>query len=341
MLEFRCTEDRKTRPDRTLTPHPNRSDMNHPKKLISIVSPCYNEERSIEECCDIVRNIMEQKLPDYDYEHIFCDNASTDRTVEILKARAANDRRIKIIVNNRNFGILKSNYNGVMATSGDAVVLFMPVDLQDPPDLIVEFVRHWEHGLEAVYGIRMTREENVFTRTLRNLYYLLLSKISYVDYPQRVGDFQLVDRKVVDAMRRIDDSQPFMRMMAFELGFRAKGIPYTWARRKYGTSRNSLMSMVNQGLNGLTSYSTIPIRMCLLIGFVLSFLSLAYAVAVFTLALLGLVTAPRGVVTIIMAIFFFGGLNLFFMGVIGEYIVYIFNQTRRKPLVVERERVNF
>ena len=311
------------------------------RKLISIVSPCYNEEKSIEECCDAIRELMELKLPEYDYEHIFCDNASTDHTVELLKARASADPRIKIIVNNRNFGILKSNYNGVMSSSGDAVILFMPVDLQDPPGLIVDFVRHWESGFEAVYGIRMQREENAVTRGMRNLYYALLSKVSYIDYPQRAGDFQLVDRKVIDAMRRIDDSQPFMRMMAFELGFRAKGVPYTWARRKHGTSRNSLLSMVNQGLNGLTSYSTVPVRLCLLTGFVISLLSLAYAAFVFLLAILGLVDAPPGVVTIILAIFFFGGLNLFFMGIIGEYIIYIFNQTRRKPLVVERERINF
>lgn len=315
--------------------------MNETRKLISIVSPCFNEESSIDECCAVIRGIMEEELAEYDYEHIFCDNASTDRTVELLKARAATDKRIKVIVNNRNFGILKSNYNGVMATSGDAVVLFMPVDLQDPPKLIVEFVRLWESGYEAVYGMRMTRQENPIIKGLRNLYYYVLSKVSYIDYPQRAGDYQLVDRKVVDAMRRIDDSQPFMRMMAFELGFRAIGVPYAWAQRKHGTSRNSLLNMVNQGLNGLTSYSTVPVRLSLLVGFVISLLSLAYASVVFMLAVFGVVTAPRGVVTIILAIFFFGGLNLLFMGVIGEYIIYIFNQTRRKPLVVERERINF
>jgi glycosyltransferase involved in cell wall biosynthesis len=315
--------------------------MRQDRKLISIVSPCYHEESSVGECCDAIRAIMEEKLPRYDYEHIFCDNASTDGTVSLLRERAHTDRRIKIIVNNRNFGILTSNYNGGMATRGDAVILFMPVDLQDPPELIVDFVRLWESGYEAVYGMRMNREENPLTRAMRNFYYYVLSKVSYVDYPQRAGDYQLVDRKVVDAMRLIDDSQPFMRMMAFELGFRSVGVPYTWARRKHGTSRNSLLNMFNQGLNGLTSYSTIPVRLCLSAGFVVSFLSIAYALVVFILALAGLVTAPRGTVTIILAIFFFGGLNLLFMGVIGEYIIYIFNQTRRKPLVVERERINF
>lgn len=311
------------------------------RKVISIISPCFNEEASVLECCDVIRGLFEQKLPEYDFEHIFCDNASTDRTVELLKGRAATDRRVKIIVNNRNFGILKSNYNGVMAATGDAVVLFMPVDLQDPPELIEKFVRLWEQGAEAVYGMRMTRQENPIIRGLRNFYYYVLSKVSYVDYPQRAGDYQLVDRKVVEAMRRIDDSQPFMRMMAFELGFTAVGVPYKWLRRKHGVSRNSLTNMLNQGINGLTSYSTVPVRLCLLIGFVLSFLSLAYAFVVFALAIGGFISAPRGAVTTILAIFFFGGLNLFFTGVIGEYVIYIFHQTRRKPLVVERERVNF
>ena len=212
------------------------------------------------------------KLPDYDLEHIFCDNNSTDGTLTILKALAATDRRIKIIVNSRNFGILKNTYNGVLAATGDAAVLFMPVDLQDPPELIPEFVRCWEQNFEVVYGIRAEREEGFILRTARRAYYRLLSRLTYVDYPPDVGDFQLVDRKVLNAMKQIDDAQPFMRLMTFDVGFRSKGVRYTWRARKHGISRNRLSQMLDQGMNEIISFSGAPIRLTLLGGFLVSVL---------------------------------------------------------------------
>jgi glycosyltransferase involved in cell wall biosynthesis len=311
------------------------------RKTISVITPVYNEEESIVECVDAIRDVFMTKLPDYDLEHIFCDNDSTDGTLAILKTLAANDRRIKIIVNARNFGILKNTYNGVLAATGDAAVLFMPVDLQDPPELIPEFVRFWEQNFEVVYGIRAEREEGFILKTARRAYYRLLSRLTYVDYPPDVGDFQLVDRKVLNAMKQIDDAQPFMRLMSFEVGFRSKGIRYTWRARKHGISRNRLSQMFDQGLNGIISFSGAPIRITLLGGFLVSLLSLLYAFLVMLLTFTGYVTTVTGVPTIICAIFFFGGVQLFVVGVIGEYIIAIYNQVRRKPLVVERERINF
>lgn len=310
-------------------------------KLISIVSPCYNEEDSIKECIASIRNIFREHLSDYDYEHIFCDNCSVDRSVEILKEFAAEDPRIKIIVNSRNFGILKNTYNGVMAATGDAVVLFLPVDLQDPPELIVEFVKHWQAGYEVVYGIRGKREEALPLRTARKLYYRILSKLTYVDYPPDVGDYQLIDKRVHQAMLSIDDAQPFMRLMTFYVGFRSKGIPYTWRTRKHGVSRNSLYRMGEQGLNGLISFSNAPVQFALFTGMIVSVLSFLYALVVVVLTLTGLISNLPGIATIVAAIFFFGGLQLFFIGLLGEYVVAIFNQVRRQPLVIERERVNF
>lgn len=311
------------------------------RKTISIVTPFYNEEDSIIECIESVRKLFAESLPGYDLEHIFCDNCSTDGTLDILKELAREDRRIKIIVNSRNFGILKNTYNGVMAATGDAVLLFLPVDLQDPPELLPQFVRHWEEGYEIVYGMRAEREEGLLLRTARRLYYRLLSRLTYVDYPPDAGDFQLVDRKVVDAMKRIDDAQPFMRLMTFDVGFRSKGLKYTWRARKHGKSRNRWSQLFDQGLNGIISFSGAPIRIALFFGFGISFLSVMYAVAVLVLTLTGQVDTISGVPTIIAALFFFGGVQLFFIGIIGEYIVAIFNQVRRKPLVVERERINF
>ncbi len=311
------------------------------RKTISIVTPFFNEEESIAECVEAVRKVFREQLPTYDLEHIFCDNCSTDRTLSILKAIARTDPTVKIIVNSRNFGILKNTYNGVLAASGDAVVLFMPVDLQDPPELIPDFVSWWEQGYEVVYGVRAEREEGLVIKAARKGYYRLLSRLTYVDYPPDAGDFQLVDAKVLAAMKTIDDAQPFMRLMTFDVGFRSKGVNYTWRARKYGKSRNRLSHMFEQGLNGIISFSGAPVRIALFCGMGIAALSVLYALGVILLTLTGKVDTISGVPTIITALFFFGGVQLFFIGVLGEYVIAIFNQVRRKPLVVERERINF
>ena len=178
-------------------------------------------------------------------------------------------------------------------------------------------------------------------RSARHVYYRVLSRLSYVEYPPNVGDFQLVDRKVLDSMKRIDDAQPFMRMMPFECGFRAVGVPYTWRARKVGVSRNHLLHMFDQGMNGIISFSNAPIRIALWTGIAISVLSFLYTIGVVIATLLGLTHSGAGIPTVIVAIFFFGGVQLLFLGLIGEYIIAIFNQVRRRPIVFERERINF
>jgi glycosyltransferase involved in cell wall biosynthesis len=311
------------------------------RKTISLVTPCFNEEDGIAECYQAIKDLFARELPGYDREHIFCDNASSDRTVEILKAIAAEDPSVKIIVNSRNFGILRNTYNGVLSTTGDAIVLFVPADLQDPPELITTFVKHWEAGNEVVFGIRAEREEPILLRTARHFYYQFISRMSYVTYPADVGDYQLVDRKVLDAMKRFEDVQPFMRMMPFDAGFRSVGIPYKWQPRKHGISRNRLWQLVDQGLNGIISFSSAPLRIAFFAGFGIAFLSFVYAFTLLVLKLLGFDLGPQGTPTIVIAIFFFGGVQMLFLGLLGEYIVAIFNQVRRRPMVIERERVNF
>ena len=316
------------------------SIMTNDKKIISIITPCFNEEESIALCIETIRSIFEQ-LPNYTFEHIICDNGSTDRSVEIVKKIAYDDKRIKLIVNTRNFGILNNTYHGVMSSSGDAVLLFMPVDLQDPPELIPEFIKLWESGYEIVYGVRAVREEGFVIKTARKLYYRILSKVSYLEYPPDAGDFQLVDKKVIEAMRALDESQPFMRMMTFDTGFKSIGVPYTWRARKFGVSRNKIFHMFDQGLNGLVSFSTSPIRISMYLGIIIAFLSILYAIFVLIWTVFSDSNVERGIPTIIAAVFFLGGLNLFFIGVVGEYVLATFAQVRKRPLVVVREKVNF
>lgn len=311
-------------------------------KTISIVTPCYNEEMNVRHCYEAVRALFVDELADYRREHIFCDNASADRTSDILRDIAACDSDVKIILNARNFGPMRSNYNGVMAATGDAVVLLVPADMQDPPELIPQFVKLWAEGAEIVYGIRRLREENALMRMVRNSYYRLLAGLSEYRLPPGVGDFQLVDRKVVEAMRQIEDAYPFMRMMTFECGFKSVGVPYKWVKRRRGISGNSLTNLVDQGMNGLVTNTLAPLRLLLFGGFAIAGAALLYA---FFNLILGIIfyrsVAAPGVMTIITAVFFFGGVQLFSIGVLAEYVLAIYAQVRRKPVVFERERINF
>lgn len=311
-------------------------------KTISIVTPCYNEELNIGDCHDAVRKLFDNELKAYRREHIFCDNASTDSSAAILRSIAAQDPQVRVILNARNFGPLRNTFNGVMAATGDAVLLFLPADMQDPPELLPEFVDLWEQGYEIVFGIRATRDEGWLMRNLRDAYYRLLIRFSEFKVPPGVGDFQLVDRRVVDAMQRVKDNHPFLRMMTFECGGRSVGVPYHWRTRKKGGSKNKMAALIDQGLNGLVSFTTAPLRLSLYIGFSLAILSIVYSI--FNLVI-GLVRyqkiAEPGIMTLVVAFFFFGGVQLFFLGVIGEYILAIYGQVRERPVVFERERINF
>jgi glycosyltransferase involved in cell wall biosynthesis len=311
-------------------------------KIISIVTPCYNEELNVRDCHDAVRKLFDNELKAYRREHIFCDNSSTDGSVAILRSIATEDPSVRVILNARNFGPLRNTFNGVMAATGDAVLLFLPADMQDPPELLPDFVKLWEQGYEIVFGIRTTREEGWLMRNFRNAYYRLLIRFSEIKVPPGVGDFQLVDRRVVDAMHHVKDNYPFLRMMTFECGGRSVGVPYHWRTRKKGLSKNRITALIDQGLNGLVSFTTAPLRLSLYVGFGLAFLSLFYSI--FNLVM-GLVRYQRitepGIMTLVVAFFFFGGIQLFFLGVIGEYVLAIYGQVRERPVVFERERINF
>lgn len=310
-------------------------------RKISVVTPCFNEEENIRECYAAVKEVFDKHLPEYRREHVICDNASKDNTVAILKEIAAADPAVKVIVNSRNFGPQRSCYHGVLATTGDAVLLFLPADLQDPPDLLPQFVKLWEAGNDIVYGIRATRDEGYVMRSVRHAYYRLISALSYVAVPPDVGDFQLVDRKVIEAMRQIEDAYPFMRIMTFECGFTAVGVPYHWQARRRGISKNRLFHLIDQGMNGLITFTAAPLRLALFAGFFIASLSMIYAFVTLIADLVLKNTVPPGIPTLIISVFFFGGAQIFLVGLLGEYILAIYNQVRRKPLVIERERLNF
>ena len=311
-------------------------------KCISVVTPCYNEELNVTVCYETIRDIFARELPEYEYEHIFCDNASQDRTPELLANLAANDPRVKVILNANNFGPFRSMFNGLLASSGDAAVVQMVADLQDPPELIVDFVRHWEAGYDIVHGVRAQREEGFVMRKVRGLYYRLVRGLASIDVPVNVSEFQLIDRAVVNALREFDDYYPYIRGMIAYCGFRSIGIAHTWKARERGFSKNRLYHLVDQALNGIISLTNLPMRACLLLGSVVAAFSMLYAVVSLAVNLLYFQQmAPPGVPTLIVAVFFFSGLNLFFLGVLGEYISAIHFQVRRRPSVVERARLNF
>ena len=310
------------------------------KKTISVISPCYNEEDSLLNCYDAVRSVFEASLKDYNYEHIFSDNGSTDGTPMLLRDLAGRDDRVKVILNSRNFGPFRSMFNALRHAGGDAVITFLPIDLQDPPDLIPEFVHLWESGYEIVAGARVTREEAWLLKTSRSLFYHIVNRLADFEIPEKVGEFQLIDRKVADAVLQYRDYYPFLRGMIASVGFRRVVVPYNWKKRERGRSRLPLLMLADQAANGIFSFTSVPMRICSALGFVISLASIVYSVAVTIAALFDLTSAPPGIITLIVALFFMSGLQLLFLGVLGEYVTSIHRQAKGGPMVVERETLN-
>ena len=309
---------------------------------ISICTPCFNEVGNIRGCYETVKKIFDTELPQYEREHIFADNCSTDGTVEVLRELAAADKSVKVILNARNFGVVRSSTNGILSASGDAVFMFVPADLQDPPELMPQFVKLWEQGHEVVYGVRESRDEFFLMAWMRWAYYRMLRALSQLDIPANVSDFQLLDKRIIEAMRESDDFYPFLRVFPFRCTARTIGVPYRWRSRKAGTSKNRLISLIDQGLNGIISTTQVPTRLALFAGLLIAMASVAYAV----INVVANLIAPTpdigaGIRTLIAGMFFFNGLLLFFVGALGEYILAIHQQVRRPPRVVERERLNF
>ena len=308
------------------------------KKMISIVTPCYNEEENIDELYQRIAAVM-ATLP-YDYEHICIDNASTDGTVKRIKELAAQDKRVKLIVNARNFGHIKSPYYAIQQSNGDACILIAS-DLQDPPEMIVGFVKKWEEGFKTVLAVKPESEESSLMFFLRKSYYRLITKISEVALVQNATGAGLFDRVVIDILRNIDDPYPYFRGLLCEIGFPIATVPFKQPRRQRGVTKNNFYTLYDIGMLGITNHSKVPLRLMAMSGFFLSFLSLLVAFMFFVAKLLFWDSFQLGTAPILIGIFFFGAIQAFFIGVLGEYIGSIHTQVRKMPLVVELERVNF
>lgn len=308
------------------------------KKLISIVTPCYNEEENIEELYQRIAAVMATQP--YDYEHICIDNCSTDGTVNKIKELAAHDSRLKLIVNARNFGHIRSPYHGILQSHGDACVLIAS-DLQDPPEMIAEFIKKWEQGYKTVLAVKPESEESSIMFGLRKIYYRLITRISEVPLVQNATGAGLFDRVVVDILRNIQDPYPYFRGLLCEIGFPIATVPFKQPRRQRGITSNNFYTLYDIAMLGITNHSKIPLRLMAMCGFMLAFLSLLVALFFLVAKLLFWNSFQLGTAPILIGIFFFGAIQAFFIGVLGEYIGSIHTQVRNMPLVVELERVNF
>jgi glycosyltransferase involved in cell wall biosynthesis len=310
------------------------------KKSISIVTPCYNEQDNVELIYTQVKEIFDG-LENYEYEHIFIDNDSQDKTLSLLENMARKDLRVKIIVNARNFGFVRSLYHGLLQGTGDAVVLIF-ADLQDPPTLIIDFLQRWEQGYQVVKGIKISSQENTLVYSIRRFYYYLVSVLAEeVELTSNFTGFGLYDKQVIEALRLIDDPYPYLKGLISEVGFKSAKIEYHQKVRKRGKSSFNFYRMYDLAMLGITTYSNFPLRLATMIGFALSLLSFLVGLVTLILKLLFWNLFPIGTAAIIVGLFLFSSVQLFFIGILGEYIGLINRRSLKRPLVVERKRVNF
>ena len=310
------------------------------KKSISIVTPCYNEQDNVELIYTQVKEIFDG-LENYEYEHIFIDNDSQDKTLSLLENMARKDLRVKIIVNARNFGFVRSLYHGLLQGTGDAVVLIF-ADLQDPPTLIIDFLQRWEQGYQVVKGIKISSQENTLVYSIRRFYYYLVSVLAEeVELTSNFTGFGLYDKQVIEALRLIDDPYPYLKGLISEVGFKSAKIEYHQKVRKRGKSSFNFYRMYDLAMLGITTYSNFPLRLATMIGFALSLVSFLVGLVTLILKLLFWNLFPIGIAAIIIGLFLFSSVQLFFIGILGEYIGLINRRSLKRPLVVERARVNF
>ncbi len=312
------------------------------KKKISIISSAFNEEENVEVLYNKVKEQMAKFAGKYDYEQIILDNASTDGTAQKLRQIAASDKNFKVILNARNFGHIRSPYYGILQCTGDAVI-YMASDLQDPPELIPEFIKKWEEGNKVVLAQKKKSQESFMFFTIRKFYYWLLNKAndSGADLLQNCTGFGLYDKEVVDEFRKINDPYPYLRGLVCELGYQKTTVPFLQPKRKRGITKNNFYTLYDNAMIGFTNHSKVPLRLAAFVGFVLSALSLLLAFTYLVLKLLYWDSFPMGTAPILIAVFFFSSMQLFFIGVIGEYLGAVLKQVLHRPVVIEKERINF
>jgi polyisoprenyl-phosphate glycosyltransferase len=310
------------------------------RKLISIVTPCFNEAMNVEELYARICATMETLADRYDYEHIIIDNASTDRTVEIAKSLAATDPCLKIIVNARNFGPVRSPYYGIVEAYGDAVIL-LAADLQDPPELIADYVQKWEEGFNVVMPTKAQSEESVAMQRVRKTYYRMLNSISEVPLEEHATGAGLYDKKVIDTLRKLSDPYPYFRGLVCDLGYSRCTVSFVQPVRKRGVSKATLYGLFDQALLAMTKHSKLPLRLMTFLGLGLGMLSLLASIVFFVLKLLFWNSFNMGIAPLLVGLFFLASMQFFFLGILGEYVGMILTQVRNMPLVIEKERINF
>ena len=308
-------------------------------KTVSIVAPCFNEEQNVVELYQRVRAVM-ASLPGYRYEHIFIDNASSDHTLSVLKYLAQTDQNVKVIANSRNFGPVRSPMHALQEARGD-VVIGLASDLQDPPELIADFIKEWEKGVPIVIGVKTTSDENPLVYWLRSQFYALVNRLSDVKTYAHFTGFGLYDRRVMDLVKSFDDPFPYFRGMIADIGLPHAEVVFKQPLRKRGVTKHSLFNLYEIAMLGIINLSKVPLRMLTFTGFTLSVLSVLTGFGYLIYKLIFWGRFSTGMAPVLIGLFLFASIQLLFMGIVGEYVGAIHTHVQKRPLVIEKERINF
>ena len=308
-------------------------------KKISVLIPCYNEKENVGPISQAVTGILERELPQYDYELVFIDNDSTDGTRDIIRGLCRENPRIKAIFNAKNFGQFNSPYYGMLQVTGDCVIE-MVADFQDPVELIPQYVHEWEKGYKIVIGIKTSSQENRIMYWLRSCYYRTIKKLSDVEQIEHFTGSGLYDREFIEILRRLDDPTPFLRGIVAELGYKRKEIPYEQPRRRAGKTHNNFYKLYDAAMLSVTSYTKAGLRLATIFGSLCAGLSLAVALVYLVMKLIWWDRFPAGMAPMLIGMLFLGSIQLFFIGLLGEYIMSINQRVMKRPLVIEEERIN-
>ena len=309
-------------------------------KKISVLIPCYNEEENVVPISEAVIGIITKELPQYDYELVFIDNDSTDKTRELLRMLCAKNPKIKAIFNARNFGQFNSPYYGILQVTGDCVIS-MVADFQDPVELIPKYVHEWENGYKIVIGIKTSSKENPVMYWLRSCYYKTIKKLSDVEQIEHFTGSGLYDREFIEVLRNLDDPTPFLRGIVAELGYRRKEIPYEQPRRRAGKTHNNFYRLYDAAMLSVTSYTKAGLRLATIFGSICAVVSMLIAMVYLVMKLIWWDRFPAGMAPMLIGMLFLGSVQLFFIGFLGEYIMSINQRVMKRPLVIEEERINF
>lgn len=302
--------------------------------------PCYNEEENVIPISKAVVEILTKELPEYDYEILFIDNCSKDNTQVLLREICSQNPKIKVILNAKNFGQFNSPYYGMCQTTGDCTICLC-CDFQDPVEMIPKMVAEWEKGYKIVSCIKTASKENKIMRFFRTCYYKLIRKMSDVEQIEHFTGFGLYDKSFIEVLRKLEDPSPFLRGIVAELGYKRKDLEYTQAERRAGKTHNNWYSLYDAAMLSFTSYTKVGLRIATIMGFVFSVISVIFAIVYLVLKLMYWNRFPAGTAPILIGVFLFGSIQLFFIGLLGEYIMNINTRVMKRPLVIEEERINF